>query len=93
MGKPAARTLDDFRAAHDPNVMIPQRIRRALAEMLKEHAESWEYEIDFLRRAGIANSLISPFREDFKNHIVDTRGKNPKRVWFADPKVAAKARG
>jgi len=91
--KLAPRTLSDFRAAHDPSVMIPQRIKKALSDMLKEHSEYWEYESDFLRRAGVANSIVGAFRDDFAEHIVETRGKNPKRVWFADPKVAAKARG
>jgi len=91
--KPAPRTLSDFRAAHDPNVMIPQRIRKALADMAKEHPESWAYEQEFLSRAGVANNFISAFRDEFAEYIVETRGKNPKRVWFADPKVANKARG
>ena len=91
--KLAPRTLSDFRAAHDPNVMIPQRIKKTIAEMAKEHPESWMYEQEFLSRAGVSNNLIGGFRDDFAEYIVETRGKNPKRVWFADPKVAAKARG
>ena len=91
--KGPARTLSEFRAAHDPNVMIPQRIRKALADMLKEHPECWAYEQEFLSRAAVSNNLISAYRDEFSEYIVETRGKNPKRVWFADPKIAAKARG
>jgi hypothetical protein len=90
--KKPTRTLADFRAAHDPDVIYPARIKAALAEMLVEGAEIWEYEQDFLRRAGVSNNYISPYREAFADHIVETGGKQPKRVWFADPKVAKKVR-
>lgn len=88
------KTLVDFRAAHDKNVIIPSKIRAALAAMLKEGPENFEYEADFLRRAGVSNTDIGMFRSQFeKGHIVEVGGRKMKRVWFADPKVARKARG
>jgi len=87
------KTLADFRAAHDLNVIVPTKIKHTLAEMLAEHAENWLYEVDFLKRAGVSNSHISGFRDQFAANIIETRGHNPKRIWFASPKVAAKARG
>ena len=87
------KTLADFRAAHDLSVIVPTKLKQTLAEMLAEHAENWLYEVDFLKRAGVSNAYISGFRDQFAAHIVETRGHNSKRIWFASPKVAAKARG
>lgn len=93
MTKPKSpKTLADFRAAHDPNVIVPAKIKAALAAMKAEHAESWAYEGDLMKRAEISTTNVAMFRDQFASHIVETRGKNPKRVWFADPKVAEKAR-
>lgn len=91
--KPTAKTLDDFRAAHDRNVIVPTKIRTALKEMLDEGPENWAYEAEFMRRAGISQADMGMFREHFEEHVVETSGKNAKRVWFADAKVASKVRG
>lgn len=91
--KKPGKTLADFRAAHDPNVIVPARIKKALAEMRAENRENWLYEGDFLKRASVSALHASSFRDEFAAHIVETRGHNAKRVWFADPKVAAQARG
>ena len=90
-----AKSLADFRAAHDPNVIIPAKIRAALDAMLKEGPEQWEYELEFMKRAGISQTQIGAFRPQFEQHIVTTGStgrQNAKRVWFADPKVAKKVR-
>lgn len=91
--KPTAKTLNDFRAAHDKNVIVPTKIRAALKEMLDEGPENWSYESDFIRRAGISQTDIGMFRDHFSDHVVETSGKHAKRVWFADAKIAAKVRG
>ena len=93
MSKATAKTLDDFRAAHDKNVIIPAKIKAALSEMLKEGAENWSYEAEFIRRAGISQTDMGLFRDHFADHVVETAGKTNKRVWFADKKVAAKVSG
>ena len=93
MAKQPHRTLADFRAAHDLSVIIPAKIRQTLAEMLAEHAENWLYEIDFVKRAGVAINHLGTFRDEFADHIVETRGRTPKRIWFASAKIATKARG
>lgn len=91
-----AKTLAEFRSLHDPNVVIPAKIEAALAAMLTEGEEQWEYENDFLRRAGIANNQISAYRDMFSEFVIESRqvggSRSPKRVWFASKKVAAKAR-
>lgn len=96
--KRTAKTLADFNSEYDPDIRIPSQIRAGLASLLKEGPESWEYEQDFLRRCGkgVGNSNITVYRPLFTKHIVEVKaqaGKNLKRVWFADVKVAAKARG
>jgi len=92
-----AKTLADFRAAHDKNVIIPNKIRAAFVAMLKESLEQWDYEADFMRRAGISTTDLATFRDQFMDHIViapsGSGGKAAKRVWFADVKVAKKVRG
>lgn len=92
-----SKTLADFKAEYDPDVRIPAKIRAGLASLLAEGREAWEYEQEFLRRCGtgVGNSHITMYRPPFEKHIVEVKqgGKNLKRVWFADVKVAAKARG
>ena len=92
MTKTAAKTLADFRSAHDKNVIVPAKIRKALAELEKAGAENWSYEADLIKLAGISQTDMSMFREQFAEHIVETSGKTNKRVWFASAKVAAKVR-
>lgn len=92
----APRTVSDFRAAHDPNVIIPNKIRTTLDAMLKEGKEHWEYESDFIKRAGLSQTHLSQFREQFADHVVETphtNGRGPRRVWFASKAVAKAMRG
>lgn len=90
--KPTGKTLADFRAAHDKNVIVPAKIKKALADMEAEHAENWAYEGDFMKRAGISQTDVGMFREQFADHVIETSGRNAKKVWFASAKVAAKVR-
>ncbi len=87
------RTLADFRAAHDPDVLIPAKIRKALDDMRAEGEENWEYENDLMRRAAISTTYLARYRPLFDAHVVETTGRNPKKVWFASTKCAEKARG
>lgn len=98
MKKPQkSKTLADFKAEYDPDIKIPALIRTGLASLLAEGRESWEYELEFIRRCGtgLGNSNIAKYRPLFEKHIVEVRAnsKNLKKVWFADVKVAARARG
>ena len=91
-----AKTLADFKAAHDPNVIIPGKIRAALAAIEKEGPEHWLYEVDFLKTSGLSTTQLAMFRDQFAAHIVEapaTHGKSTKRVYFGNAKVAAKLRG
>ena len=88
----SVRTLDDFRAAHDKNVIIPNKIRAALDEMLKEGQENWAYEAEFIRRAGVSQTDMGLFRDQFSDHVVEAKNDRGKRIWFACVKVAEKVR-
>lgn len=91
-----AKTVADFRAAHDPSVIVPNKIRKALEAMAREGKENWEYELDFIKRAGISQAQCSQYREQFQDHVVETavqHGRSSRRVWFASTKVAASIRG
>jgi hypothetical protein len=93
--KSSARTLNDFRAAHDRDVIVPRKIKDALATMAKKHREHFEYESDFVKLAGISQTDLGAFREQFADHVVVTanvHGKSSKRVWFATAAAAKAAR-
>ena len=90
------RTLTDFRAAHDKNVIVPNKIKAALESLKKIGPEHHEYEAEFIKLSGVSQTDMGLFRDQFSEHIVETpaqHGRSSKRVWFADPKVAAKVRG
>lgn len=94
--KPKVKTAADYRAAHDVDVIIPNKIRAGLAAIKKEGAQNWEYEQDFLRRIVVSVTQLAAYRDGFKEHIVEapaTHGRNVKRCYFGDAKVAATLRG
>jgi len=91
--KPAAkkkpgRSLDEFRAAHDKNFIVPHKVKAALDSI----GDGWEYQIDFLRLAGLSTTDLAAFREQFEAHIVVTKGNNPKMIWVGNVKTAQKMR-
>jgi len=90
------KTLADFRAAHDPDVMIPNRIRAGLAAIEKEGPEHYLYESDFLKLTGISTTQLAAYREQFAAHIVEASlhggSRSSKRAYFGSAKVAAKLR-
>lgn len=86
--KSAGKSIADFRAAHDKNFIVPQKIRAALTKI----ADGWEYESDFIRLAGITQTDVGAFREQFAQHVVETRGHNNRRVWAGTEKLADQLR-
>lgn len=91
--KPAAKNLDAFRAAHDPNITVPNKFREGFASLLKANGPgAWEYEADFVKRAKLSQTELGKFRSKFEAHVVETKGKNAKRAWFADADDATKMR-
>ena len=86
--KTSGKTLHEFRAAHDKNFYIPARI----SDALKKLGGAWEYEGEFIRLANVSQTDIGLFRGQFSDHIVETRGHNPKRVWCGTTELANQLR-
>lgn len=100
--KPVAKTLADFRKAHDKDTVVTTRIDQALEALRASGAEAWEYEGDFIKLAGISIADCSTYRSQYAEYVVDapivcqggkSRNGTPRRVWFGDKKLAAKVRG
>ena len=79
------RSLDDFRKTYDKDTIVPGKIRAALEEL---GGESWEYESEFVRRAGVSYADLGNYRSMFEDHVVTAR-KDSKRVWAGSPEFAA----
>jgi hypothetical protein len=95
--KSKARTIAEFKAAHDQTVIIPNKIRAAIEKLAEIGPEHYEYEADFLRAASVSNNVIGQYRDKFADYWVEIPnpnggGKGTKRVWFGDKKVAARVR-
>ena len=93
-----ARTVADFRAAHDKSVIIPNAIRKGLKAVGDIGKEHFEYDEQFRALCGVQASDLADYRDqpEFRKHWFITPGssknKGGKRVWFADAKLAAKLR-
>lgn len=91
--KPKGKTIADLQALHDKSVIIPNRIKSAIAALAASD-DSWAYEIDFMKMAKppIGAQDIAKFREQFADYWAEMPSVNGKsqvrRVWFAT--VAAK---
>jgi hypothetical protein len=95
MSKAAApqkgKDLEAFRAAHDRDFIVPERIKAGLAAL----GDSWEYEGEFTRRCGIASQELPKYRDTFKEYWIETprpSGGSAKRVWAGTKAFAAKLR-
>jgi hypothetical protein len=88
--KTPGRSMTDFQGTHDKNVVIPAKIKAALAAI----GEEWRYEQEFLKEAGISINDLGRFRDQFDGHmvVVRTRDSKAKSVWFGTTANADKAR-
>src|SRR5882724_5125714 len=97
MAKKVVRTLNDFKAAHDPDVIIPAKIKIALAAIEKIGPEHYEYEQDFVKMAGISVTQLARYRDQFEAYWLLTAGSNgkasQKRVYFGNTKIVTKLKG
>ena len=88
--KNAGRSIEDFRAAHDKNFIVPNKIREGLAQL---GPDGWEYEVGFLKIASLSTTDLARFRDHFETYIVDVGApRNPKRVWVGSVALAKKLR-
>lgn len=85
------KTLEEFRSVHDKNYIVPKKIKDALAKL----GDSWEYEVDFMKTAGISTTDLVSFREQFEAHIVVVKSNGSshrKNVWAGTVSFASKLR-
>lgn len=90
--KKAGRSPDEFQKEHDQSFIIPERVRTGLAEL----ADTWEYEADFMKRIACNATMVSPYREQFSEHVIDIKPRagrsHSKRAWCGTVKLANKLR-
>ena len=79
--------LEDFRAQHDKDFIIPQRIEAAL----KQLGTAWEYELEFARLAGVGLADLSAYRERYADYWLAV-GRSGKRAWAGSKATAARMR-
>lgn len=81
--KPGGRSLAEFKQAYDKNTIIPQKMRAAL----KELGAAWEYESEFIKRAGVSYTDLNAFRDMFADHVVVVK-RESKKIWCGTPSFA-----
>lgn len=92
------KTVDSFRALHDRNVAIPNKIRAGIDQMRKDGGgEHWEYAIDFARIAGVSLADLNKFADQFTDFTVEAKAeagskRHARQVWFATKKAADDAK-
>lgn len=90
--KTASKGLDieAFRLKFDKSLIIPGKIKAALAALAAAGPETWEAEGDFVRRAGVSMGDFAKYRDQFSDFWFEARemGKSPTRVWAGTKKLA-----
>jgi hypothetical protein len=76
------RSLSEFRNTYDKSTIVPAKIKAALKAL---GAQGWEYEVQFVRMAGISPSDLGNFRDMFADHIVALKDR---RAWAGSTKTA-----
>lgn len=92
IGKPvaAAKNIADFRAAHDNDFIVPNKIRDGIKRL---GVDRWMYEQDFAKFCNIGHAQFSIYRDQFSEYIVLTSGgNNAKRVWTGSSDFANRLR-
>jgi hypothetical protein len=84
----AGKSLQDFRAEHDKSYIVPKKIRDALAKL----GEGWQYEVEFLRLAGLSTGDLATYREEFAEFTVTVGGRSPRRIWVGTKALAQQMR-
>lgn len=86
---PAALSLEDLDQQYNPNVIIPARIRAALAKLGDNAMTS----LNFSREANLTTLQLAQFGEQFeKFQIIVREGGKGKTLWCGTEAFARKAR-
>ena len=70
------RTLAEFRSLHDKDTITNNKVKAAIRQL----GERWEYEADFVRRAGVSYTDLGHTREAYSGYWLMLR-REGKRVW------------
>lgn len=87
--KKTGRDVNEFRAAHDRNFIVPKKIEEGLKKL---GPDKWEYQVDFLQLAQLSVTDCALFRDQFSDFIVELGGKNSKLIWCGSKELAKKLR-
>lgn len=84
--KRAGRSLAEFRQTFDKDLIVPSRIKAALAAL---GSDGWDYEVGFAKLAGLNLSDLGNYREKFIDYVVPIR---ERRAWAGSKSLAEKMR-
>jgi len=84
--KTVGRSVEEFRAAHDKNFILPRKIKDALAKL----GRGWAYEMEFVKLAGVSLGDLANYRGMFDQHIVLV--ERTRRAWAGTKTVAEELR-
>jgi hypothetical protein len=74
--KTAGRSLTEFKNVYDKDTIVPAKIKEGLADL----GQSWEYEVEFVKRCGLSFNDIGNYRDQFPDNWLVIRGDG-KKVW------------
>lgn len=72
MATAKAKSIDDFRKAHDQSFIVPERFKAGIKAM---GANGWMYLGDFMREYKINPAQGTGYRDLFKDHILEVDKK------------------
>jgi len=85
----AAMDLSDLDKKFNPNVIIPAKIKAALAKL----GEGAMTSLDFQRESGVTTMQLSQFADQFESFIVTVRDSGrPKVLWCGTEAFAKKVK-
>ena len=80
----AGRSLASFRQTYHKDTIVPGKIKSALADL----GASWEYESEFVKRAGVSFADLGLYRDAFADFVIQVK-QDGKRVWAGTKRFAA----
>lgn len=89
--KTSAITLDALRAKTDPRVVTRNKVLKQL-DVLRARKAAYQFEQDFVKEAGIAQTHLRLIRAEFGKHVVtvnEVGRKTARNAWFPNVKDAA----
>ncbi len=85
---PVGRSVAEFQRLHNPDIVIPEKIRAALARL---GADKWLYENELAHLAGMSSDRVRAYRHAFPDNVVAVKLNGPF-IWAGSPDVAQQLR-